>query len=304
MTLSMKKVLYLGFRSIFKNAKLIALFWGTNAVAAFLLSLPLFYLLVDNLNHSLMSDKLAASFDFIWYLQFMNIYKSSIGEIPYLFFGTVGVYVLIRSFYMGGLISVFNLPDKNHIVDFFYGGVKYWFRFMKIVLISLIFFGIAFLVNNYLGVFIEWAFSSTENQLAEFIIRLLRYILLVFFIGLVTMISDYAKVSMAVDETKKSFDAIYKSIIFIKHNFSKVFLIFLTIACIGASGAVLYNVVERFIPRTPFYFLFLAFLVQQMLIIFRLFIRMYFTATEVNLYKDLSAEVIELRVKEENMGVV
>ena len=59
-----------------------------------------------------------------------------------------------------------------------------------------------------------------------------------------------------------------------------------------------------FIPRTPFYFLIVSFILQQMLIIFRLFIRMYFCATEVNLYKDLSADVIEVKAKEEKIGVV
>lgn len=301
--ISTKKVLYQGIRAVFRNAKLIILFWGTNAIAAFLLSLPLYFLFIDNLNHSLMSDKLAASFDFIWYLQFRNLYQSTINEIPFMFFSLVGVYILIQTFYLGGLIAVFNYPSKNHIVDFFYGGVKHWFRFTKVVLISLLFFIVAFLIHDYLGMFIEWAFSSTENQLADFIIRLLRYILLVFFIGLITMISDYARVSMVVEDNQKSLDAIYKSMFFVKHNFNKVFLVFLIIACIGAAGAILYNVVERFIPRSPFYFLFLAFIVQQMLIIFRLFIRMYFAATEVNLYKDLSADVIEVKVKEENIGV-
>ncbi len=303
MKISIQSTLKYGSRAVTKNAKFILLMWGTNAVGAFILSMPIYYLLIDNLNHSLMSDKLAVDFDFIWFVQFINIYKSSIGEIPFMIFSIVGVYVLIQIFYIGGLISVFNLPEKNHTVDFFYGGVKYWYRFTKVVLISLIFFALAFLLHDYLGLFIEWGFSGTESQFSDFIIRLGRYILLIFFIGLITLVSDYTKVYMAVQDSNKTLNSISNAVIFIKNNFNKVFTVFLIIAVTGAAGAVLYNLVEIFIPRTPFYFLVVSFIVQQMLIIFRLFIRMYFCATEVLLYKDLSADIIEVKVKEEKIGV-
>lgn len=303
MTITIKKSLVLGIRYIFRNAKFIFLLWGTNSLAAFLLSMPIYYLLMDNLTHSLLSDQLAMEFDFTWYIQFRNIYSSSIGEIPFMIYSMVGVYILVQIFYIGGLISIFNFPEKNHMVDFFYGGVKHWLRFTKVALISLVPFLAAFILHDYLGLLIEWGFAETENQMADFIIRLARYILLVFFIGLITIISDYSKVYMAVHDSRRAFHAIAKASIFIKNNFNKTFTVFLIIACIGASGAILYNILEAYIPRTPFYFLILSFIVQQMLIIFRLFIRMYFCATEVLLFKDLSADVIELKAKEQIVGV-
>lgn len=303
MNLTIKKTLILGARAVIRNAKFILLLWGTNALAAFILTTPIYYLLIDNLNHSLMSDKLALDFDFTWYIQFRNIYESSIGEIPFLIYGVFGVYVLVQIFFVGGLISIFNFPEKNHTVDFFFGGVKYWFRFTKIVLISLLFYMLAFTIHDYLGRLIEWGFSETESQMADFIFRLARYILLVFFIGLITLVSDYSKVHLAIIDTHKIFNSISQAIRFIKYNFNKVFTVFLIIAVIGAAGAILYNLLEVFIPRSPFYFLILSFLLQQMLIIFRLFIRMYFCATEVMLYKDLSADVIEVKANEQKIGV-
>ena len=75
------------------------------------------------------------------------------------------------------------------------------------------------------------------------------------------------------------------------------------VGSIGAIGAVIYNIVSGTIPKAPFYFLILSFILQQTLIIFRLLIRMLFFASEVNVYKDLSAEEISPNVKEENIGV-
>jgi hypothetical protein len=165
---------------------------------------------------------------------------------------------------------------------------------MKILLVSLLFFAAAFKINDYLGELITWIFKNSENVTADFILKALRYILLVFFIGVITMISDYSRVSLAVRDKSKALKEIYNAIKFIKNNFNKTFSLFLIVAVIGAVGVIVYNIVGRFIPRTPFYFLILSFILQQMLIIFRLLIRMLFYSTQVNLFKDLSADIVNV----------
>lgn len=300
MKMTIKNSLVEGIRAVFYNKKIIALLWGTNAVGALILSLPIYFLLSQELSNSLISDKLALGFDYQWYLQFRNLFEHDFELIVYMIYLVVGVYILGQTFFMGGMISIFNTPKKNHTVDFFYGCVRYWHRFMKVVLVSLFFFSTAFIFNNFLGDLISWLFEGTENELADFILRSIRYVLLIFLIGLVTLISDYCKVSMAIEDNHNFFNSVRKALFFIQRNFAKVFTVFLLVAIIGAIGAVVYNFVERFIPRTPFYFLLVAFILQQMLIIFRLYIRMLFCSTEVYLYKDLSAEEITAEVEEQS----
>ena len=298
MKVSIKQILTEGIRSVYYNKRIIVLLWITNAVSAFILSLPIYYLFSQELSHSTISDKLANGFDYQWFMQFETLFKMYIGQIPFMIYTVVIIYTLIQTFYFAGLIAVFNNSKKNHIVDFFYGGVKYWFRFLKIMIISLIFYAFAFLLNDGLGNLISYIFKGTENEFADFIIRSARYLLLLFLIGLVAIISDYSKVGSAIDDESKSIKYIGKSIKFIKNNFFLVFTVFISVSSIGALGAVVYNAVERFIPRTPFYFLAAAFILQQMLIIFRLYIRMLFCATEVYLFKDLSEDIIEVETVE------
>ena len=137
----------------------------------------------------------------------------------------------------------------------------------------------------------------------EFILRSLRYLILLFLIGIVTIISDYSKVSMAIDEEMNIRKGIEHAIIFIKNHFRIVFFVFLLVAIVGAMGGLIYNIVETYVPRTPFYFLIISFFLQQMLIIFRLFTKMLFCSTEVIIYKDLSAEVVSAEIQESNVGV-
>ena len=290
--ISIKETFVLGIRAVFYNGKFVAILFAANFAAALVLTMPLYHVLAANLGHSLMSDKLAFGFDYMWYIQFRNLYKITLAEVPLVIISMAGIYVLVQTFFLGGLIAVFNNSKKNHMVDFFYGGVKYFYRFVKVTLISVVFLACAFKINDWLGDLIVWGFHNSENAMAEFILRSLRYIILVFLIGLVSIVSDYGKVSLAVKDNKKAIKSIYRAILFIKHNFVKVFTVFLFISILGALGAVIYNIIGRFIPRTPYYFLVLSFILQQMLIIFRLLIRMLFYSTEVLLFRDLDADIV------------
>ena len=293
----LKDILVMGTRAVFHNIKFLTLFWIVNTVFAIVLSVSIFSLLNDSIGSSLISDRLSTTFDYFWYLQFRNIYKTELSQIPLVFYAIVVVYTIIQTFFLGGLVAIFHQPSKNHTVDLFYGGVKYFNRFFKVLLIAVFFYAIAFLINDYLGDFISWIFSNSENVMGEFILRSLRYILLVFLIGVVSIISDYSKISLAIKDKTKTIKGVYYAAIFIKENFNIIFIAFLLVACLGALGVVIYNILVAVIPRTPYYILILSFILQQMLIIFRLFIRMLFCATEVTLCKDLSADIINVEIQ-------
>lgn len=282
-------------RMTFYNQKFVILLWATNSILAVIMTLPITNMLFDNLKNSLMSNRLAMGFDYVWYIQFSEIYKMSISQLPDLLFGVVVIYVLINTFYAGGLISIFSSPAKNHFIDFFYGGLKYWLRFMKVVMISGLLYITAFLLNHFIGNLIAYMFSGTEMAWTDFSLRFLRYIYLLFMIGIVSIVSDYTKVLLASEDRHDVFGAIYDSAKFIVKNFNIVFTVFFIVALLGGLGALLYNIIDMGIPRTPYYFLILSFILQQMLVIFRLNIKMFFYSTEVTLYKDLKAEEIDPR---------
>lgn len=289
-------ILSLGSRLVFHNAKIVFLMWSLNAASAIVLTVPIYNLLLINLSHSNISIKLTEEFDYFWFLQFRHLYEIQLDQIPISIYAVVVIYTIIQTFFLAGIIAVFNNTAKNHIVDFFYGGVKYFFRFFKVLFYSLALFIIIFFIYDLLGDFITNLFRDSENVLLEFILKSLRYVLLIFLIGCVTMISDYTKVSLAVNDNINVHKELIPALKFLKNNFTQAFTIFLIVAVLGVVGVLIYNVIGKFIPRMPAYFLILSFVLQQLLIIFRLLIRMLFSSTEIILYKDLIAEEISAEV--------
>lgn len=298
-----KTILFQGSRLVYTNLKFISLFIATNIAFAIALSLPLFSTLHETLLHSSINDRLSEGFDYLWYVQFRFLFNSSLDVIPFVIYATVGIYVLIQVFFLGGLLSVLSNTKKNHFVDFFYGGVKYFGRFTKIMLVSFAIYYVAVNMLEYLGFLLRFLFAEKQNVLLEFILQAMRYVILIGIITTINMISDYSKIIIAVKDSDYVFKEIGESAKFIYNNFSKVFLVYFSIACIGAVGVISYNLIDSYIPRTPFYYLIISFIIQQFLIIFRLIIRMFFYASAIVTYNDLTAPVIQTNVEEVSLGV-
>ncbi len=287
-----REVLREGLRLVNKNWRYVLLLWGTNFLFSLVLTIPIFAILQENLIHSLWSSKLALQVDYFWLLQFENINEDIIDKLPILLLSIIGLNLLIQKLYQGGLIAVFNNLKKNHVSDFFYSGVKYWYRFIKVSIVAIILLMLIFIVDSQFDSWSEYFIKDLNSVFLDLIIRSFRYVVLLFFIGVISIISEYTQIFLAINDTLKIRHAIREILLFIKRKFVIVFTTYLIISIIGALGAVVYNVVAIYIPRSPFYYLILTFILQQMLIIFRLAITMFTYATEVYLYKDQNAEII------------
>ncbi|OIO23814.1 MAG: hypothetical protein COT22_09930 [Ignavibacteria bacterium CG08_land_8_20_14_0_20_37_9] len=292
MNLSIKEILVNGSRLVFAHRKFVLLFWITNIVFAFALSLPLFSVLQHGLANSLINSNLSLGFDYLWYVQFRHIYRNSLDAIPILLYAFAGVYVLVQLFYLGGLLSVYTNSKKNHVVDFFYGSVKYFIRFLKIAVVVGALYFAAISINVLIDYGIKQIFLEKENAAVEFAVQIFRYLFFLLLISIINIISDYTKIAIVVIDSTKLFRSLYKSFQFIKKNFVKVMTVYFIMLVFVAIGATIYNVVDSFLPKKPVYFLLLTFLIQQLLIIFRVLIRMYFYSTELLIFTDGEAQTV------------
>ncbi len=297
--MKLKHILIKSFREVFYNSKFAILLWISNFLFAAILSMPVFFILQENLKHSSIASSLASEFNMVWYYQLRNIYSANFESIPMLIYAVIFVYSLIQNFFMGGLVTIFNNPKKNHFVDFFYGGVKFWYRFTKVFFLSVILLVFLFVGDNLVSRQMDYWFNNSERHQMDFFLNLLRYILLICIIGLIIILSDYTKVSLAVKDNSSVFREIKVVINLIRKNFGIMINSFFMISVISGAGVLVYNIIGRYIPVSPVYFLILSFFLQQMLVIFRLFNKMLFTASEIMIYKEITAEVISAEVIDE-----
>jgi hypothetical protein len=280
------------WRLVLKNRKFIFLLWGTNVALALVLTIPVFSMLQEFLQHSNWSNLLALNFNYFWLEQFLNSNKNIFDKLPLLFMSIIGINVLLQQLYQGGLIAVLNNPKKNHISDFFYSGVKFWYRFVKVSLIVLLTYILLFIVNTKIDALILSVTQKINSVSLDLLLRTIKYLVLLFLIGIISLFSEYVRIYIVLKDIVKIWKAVKYILVFLRQKFVLVFTVFFLVSLIGAAGAVIYNLVAILIPRSPFYFLILTFILQQMLIIFRLVITMFLYATEVYIFTDQDAEII------------
>jgi hypothetical protein len=290
-------------RLVFKNLKLVLLLFIVNFSFALALTLPIFSMLRHSLLHSSLNAHFTGEFDYIWFLQFSSLNKQALADLPGLLYIITIIYNLIQLFFSGGLMTIFNNPQKDHIVDFFFGGVKYFFRFFKLFCVALVFYFLLITLNAFLNAAIVSMMANSQNVFLEFVIQLLRYVLFILLIGIINIIFDYSRVITVVDEKIKVLKVIGQSAVFIKNNFRLVASVyFITGSCV-ILATIIYNVFDNYIPKTSLALLIVTFFIQQLLIIFRLTIKMLFSASEIVVYNDLNAEIIDTSVEEISSGM-
>lgn len=294
----LKDIFTEGTRAVFKNAKFFFITWMMNVAFSLAMTIPVYNLIGGSLGNSIIDTGL----DYKWLIQFISLNGRAISMVPAALLGICFIYATLQTFFLGGLVSVFNNPKKRHIVDFFYGGVKFWFRFFKVMLISVLLFSIVLLFNEFLGYLIGLIFSSGRLIFFDFLFKALRYIIFIFLIALLIIVSDYSRVMLAIEDRTKVTSGILDTFRFLKNNFRIVLITFLVVGLLGALGGLVYSFLELYISGTAFYFLILSFILQQILIIFRLLIRMLFCSTEVIIFKDLNAKIVVADAVEVSAG--
>lgn len=285
-------------RLTLENTKYLLLLWFTNFALAFALTYPIFSLLRIDLTRSLLNSHFTGEFDFMWFIQFYSLNQRSIEGLPGLLLTVTVIYNLIQLFYSGGFISVLLNPGKNHWVDFFYGGVKYFYRFFKIFLLAISLYIIALGLNVLLHSGVLYLSSRYGSPILILTFNITRNALFLFFICSVNLIVDYTKIATcATDETKVRV-SFRTALRFINQNFRFALIIYLICGSMVLLAASTYNALDSFIPRSNTALIIVTFFFQQLLVIFRLLIKILFFSTEVVLYSESNADIISTDAEE------
>ncbi len=298
-----KTSLIFAARQVFANYKFFLLLWLTNVVFAAAITLPISNLFMKDLLHSYINSHFSGEFDFYWYLQFRAENRPVLEQLPLLLISLTVIYNFIQLFYSAGLISVLGNPKKNHISDFFYGGVQYFFRFVLIFLASVTVHFVLISVYTLLKESAEIVLGGVNNQGLIVYANIVIFTFFLFMISLLNLLGDYTKILVVLHDSRSILLSVKKSVLFIYKNFPIVFFLFIVTSSFVAAAAVVYNVLDSFIPKGSLVLIALTFFIQQLLIIFRILIKMMFFSSEIFLYRELDAQVIITSAEEIKSGV-
>lgn len=275
-----------GFGTAARKGRMLALLWFVYFLFALLVVAPFYFLLESQFSRSLLGEKLFAGVDLLWLGDLVYNFQ----DIPPLLGGCmIGIsilFLLLLVFLNGGIIRRITAAEERFTLGNFFGDCgRYFGRLFRVFLISLVGY---LLIFGILGRFISIPFriwsKGASTQWTTLASSSLRLIVLLLLFSIVKMFFDYVKVTLVVEDSRKTVRATLRNFGFLGRRFFKAWALFLLVGLLFVVSTIVYLAVAKALPKTgvgpP-----LLFLWQQAYILVRLWIGILFFATEYGFLK-------------------
>jgi hypothetical protein len=283
-----------GILKVNSNLKFLIFLWIINLAFAAILTGPIFGLLKESLFHNIRGEELTLSFDFQWFMEFKYTYNEALQSLPNILIMVGIIYVLIQVFLMGGIFEVLNSEArKNHFIDYFYGCVRYFFRFFKVFLITLVCYGGLYYLNQIYIKYIQVITYSTESQFVIMAANIIRYLLIAAIFGVLNIIFDYVRIRIVVHQSYETLKDLWLTFKFLIKNFWTVSSLFWMVACSGLVIFLLYSLIDNFFNPTSYLTIILLIFIRQFYLIGKIWVKLLFCSCQLELYKEINSSAAE-----------
>jgi hypothetical protein len=291
---------FVGIDEANRKWKMILLLLAANVLSSLPVIVPIFLLVFGASGGTIAADSLMADkLDAVWLMDVVNnqFPGAAIGTVALqvgALFVVMGVcYLLLNTLLTGGVIGVFNSADGWFTMRKFWGeaGAYFW-RFFRLTLISLIFYGVA------VGIYalLRWPIENAAGRASAFesVIykRWAAMALLALLFAFINMVFDYAKIGTVARSDggvgKGMFRETFGAFRFAFRNFFRAFGLYLIVTMVGLALFLVFNTLRWSVDQSSAGRVSLAILLGQIAIAGRMWTRLVFYAAETHLYKKLA----------------
>lgn len=298
---------YLGLLQSIRLWKMGLLLMIVSLLMAVPLVLPIFWLVQQTTRNTEMAERMMGDqIDLLWITdlinhQFAGQTLESVGVQVIVSLWLVGLlYLLMHTLLTGGVLSVLITNDRRfRMWDFWAGCGLYFWRFFRLLLISRLVIGLL------LGATFLWlATLSNFEMVATAQTKVIHRqwatgIVLLLLLSLVSMIFDYAKIGTVANNSSGMIRETWRAIRFTLHHIFSTATLYLLVALVGLAGFAGLILVRGQIRQGSPWSVLLAFFVGQLAVSLRLWHRVWFFASEVELFRRIgerNAPPTELRL--------
>ncbi len=306
-----------GLGRVLRSPSLILWLYASMLVVALPLSVAMRDLLRNSIGGSLVQQNLRQSFDLDWYSQFRfsnsgiadTFGPSVVGILPVLanidalvsgsvfdmnstvlFVGLL--FLLAWAFFGGGVIARYSRSDEPFTrTNFFSNSGQYFFRFVRVLVISMLVYWATFswIVAPLFRRITQWGRDVTaEGTMISY--TALVYGLAVLILVISGLASDYAKISLVVDERRSAVLAFFRGLKFVWRNPGRTIGLYLLLAATGLLLIGAFAIVAPGPNQWRRLLLVSAFVVSQVFVVCRIIMKLWFLASQTQLYLGIQGE--------------
>lgn len=204
------------------------------------------------------------------------------------------IYLIANAFFAGGIIETIASEDGRFSMKKFFSGCGncFW-RFFRLLLVAMIFYGIAAVIFALLLMRIESDDKLSTTERPGALKTLAAMLLMLAFAAIVGAIQDYARIGATLNDRRKMWREWFKSARFVFRRFLSAYSLYILIAVAGLLAFGLIAWLRGGVNQNSSLNILLAFLLGQTAIASRMWTRITFYAAEIDLYRKLSPATAE-----------
>ena len=276
-----------GLVDALKEKKMLLWLYGFNLIFAYLLTMPVSMMLSKALNNTTAASKVLEAFDISIFATIMDQYGKSLSFSRSIL--TIGLlYMVVNIFFAGGILKIFSGDGKFNLSDFLGGCVKYFNRFLRLFLFSVLWLILIFilqlLLSKIFGLFTKNASTEHLSIILFFIRILFTGILLAF----VNMVFDYAKIMTVCNDFTAMFQTMKNAIIFVIMSLRKTTSLYALYLFTAIILLAVYLLVESLLSVNSAFMVVVFFILSQLYMLTRVWIRLSFFAGQYTFYRHAS----------------
>ena len=275
-----------GFKATLSNLRLITVGYLFLLIPGLLIALPYKASFKDAMGRFIAPGKLLDGFDFTAYLEMLNFEGDKIGASISQGFYLVLFYLFISLFISAGIVfSLNNKGSKSNLLSLVTGGVRYFWRFLKLNFYSLIvhlIIAVMIYVPFAILVKISNGQAATEKDLF-FLFLPFGIFHLIVMIYLFT-INNYAKFALVHNNSRKVLHSLWLAMKFVTGKFFGTYTLTLLLLIVPVMLFYVFMKIGGSLEMTSGLMILIVFIIQQIYIWLRVASKVWFLSGQFEYY--------------------
>jgi hypothetical protein len=272
-----------GMGTLSRSRRVVFAFYAATTVAALLITAPVFVIGYQSLGDSAWAHEMTGNLDASWPAEMFAAY----GAVPWapvtaILMGAAAISAVVYLFLLGGALQVFCTGES-----FFAGCGRNFWRLVRLTLVSLVFYGGAWVVyrrvaavgrriwgeGSEAGPLIHWSWFSAAVCLC--------------LLALVNLVFDYARVMLVIEDQKKTVRATIAAWRFVWRNFARTGGVYAVVCGIAVLCLAAYLGISHSFAQSSIALVILLLVVRQVMVVVKIWSRLLFCTTAIEMYTAL-----------------
>jgi hypothetical protein len=275
-----------GLGTTLRKPRLVLILYVVNLAFAAVVAAPFLLLVQNELGHSFLGSNLRPV-DIMWLGEAVLKYQEALPALLGGLAAAAALYFVLHIFLNGGIVGrLLDREGRTTLEPFFGDCGRYFWRFVRLFLVSLVFLVLNFaVILRLFSALFEPAGKAAATEWLPLILSNLHLLATLLLLSVVRMIIDYARIAVVADGERKVLRALRHALKFLGKRFFRAWAIYLVLAVLSLAGMVLFHVVFNRLGAPGVRWVVAGLVWMQIYVLFRIWVRTLFVAAQAEYYR-------------------